>query len=80
VHDFFEHRGTPYIAMEFLERGSLRPLMNGLTFGQVAGVLEGLLAGLRHAHERGIVHRDVKPENLMISNEARVKIADFGIA
>src|SRR3954454_1666178 len=52
VHDFFEHQGTPYIAMEFLQRGSLRPRMEGLTFAQVAGVIEGLLAGLSHAHER----------------------------
>jgi hypothetical protein len=80
VHDFFEHRGTPYIAMEYVERGSLRPLMDGLTFAQIAGVIEGLLAGLRHAHDRGVVHRDVKPENLMISEQARVKITDFGIA
>jgi hypothetical protein len=80
VHDFFECHGTPYIAMEYVERGSLRPLMDGLTFAQIAGVIEGLLAGLGHAHERGIVHRDVKPENLMISDEARLKIADFGIA
>jgi Protein kinase domain len=80
VHDFFEHRATPFIAMEYLERGSLRPVMNALTFAQIAGVIEGLLAGLRHAHERGIVHRDLKPENLMISAESRVKIADFGIA
>jgi tRNA A-37 threonylcarbamoyl transferase component Bud32 len=80
VHDFFEHRSTPYIAMEYLERGSLRPVMAGLTFAQIAGVMQGLLAGLGHAHERGIVHRDVKPENLMISAEAHVKVADFGIA
>jgi hypothetical protein len=80
VHDFFEHGGAPYIAMEFLERGSLRPHMDGLTFAQVAGVLEGLFAGLRHAHARDIVHRDIKPENLMISDDTRVKIADFGIA
>jgi serine/threonine protein kinase len=80
VHDFFEHRATPYIAMEYLERGSLRPLMNALTFAQIAGVIEGLLAGLAHAHDKGVVHRDVKPENLMIAGESRVKIADFGIA
>jgi serine/threonine protein kinase len=80
VHDFFEDRGTPYIAMEYLERGSLRPLMPDLSFAQVAKALGGLLAGLSYAHERGIVHRDLKPENLMVSEDDRVKIADFGIA
>jgi Protein kinase domain len=80
VHDFFEYDGTPYIAMEYLERGSLRPLMHELAFAQVAKALEGLLAGLGFAHECGIVHRDLKPENLMVSADDRVKIADFGIA
>jgi hypothetical protein len=80
VHDFFEDHATPYIAMEYLERGSLRPVIEGLTFPQIAGVIEGVLAGLGHAHARGIVHRDVKPENLMIADDSRIKIADFGIA
>jgi serine/threonine protein kinase len=80
VHDFFEDHGTPYIAMEYLERGSLRPLMHELAFAQVAKALEGLLAGLAFAHARGIVHRDLKPENLMVSGDDRLKIADFGIA
>ncbi len=80
VHDFFEDHGTPYIAMEYLERGSLRPLMHDLTFAQIAGVLEALLAGLAHAQEHGIVHRDLKPENLLVTTDGRVKIADFGIA
>jgi hypothetical protein len=80
VHDFFEDHATPYIAMEFVERGALRPVIDGLTFSQVAGVIEGVLAGLAHAHARGIVHRDVKPENLMIADDSRIKVADFGIA
>ena len=79
VHDYFEHEGTPYISMEYLERGSLRPLVGKLTFAQVCGVLEGLLAGLQHASSRGIVHRDMKPENVMITGEGGVKISDFGI-
>src|SRR6266545_1693411 len=61
VHDYFEHEGTPYIAMEYLERGSLRPHTQNLKLPQIAGVLEGLLAGLEHAHSRGIIHRDLKP-------------------
>src|SRR5581483_5102533 len=67
VHDYFEHDRTPYIAMEYFERGSLRRLVGRLTLAQTAGVLEGLLAGLAHAESRGIVHRDLKPENVMVT-------------
>src|SRR4051794_33228762 len=80
VHDYFDHDGTPYIAMEYVERGSLRPYVGKLTLAQIGGVLEGLLAGLTHAESHGIVHRDLKPENLMVTSDGRVKIADFGIA
>jgi serine/threonine protein kinase len=80
VFDFFEHEKTPYIAMEYLPRGSLRPWMHRLTQAQVAGVLESVLAGLAHAHRRGVIHRDLKPENLLLTQEGSIKIADFGIA
>src|SRR5919201_4110024 len=80
VHDYFEHEGTPYIAMEYVERGSLRPYVGHMTLAQIGGVLEGLLAGLAQAEMHGIVHRDLKPENLMVTSDGRVKIADFGIA
>ena len=80
VHEYFEHDGTPYIAMEFVEGGSLRPFIGRMTPVQISGVLEAVLAGLTNAEQLGIVHRDLKPENLMVTSDGRVKIADFGIA
>jgi outer membrane protein assembly factor BamB len=80
VHEYFEHGGTPFIAMEYFERGSLRHLVGTLTLAQVGGVLEGVLAGLAAAEARHIVHRDLKPENVMVTTAGNVKIADFGIA
>ena len=80
VYDFFEVEGLPYIAMEYVEGGSLRPLIGRLTLPQVGGVLEAVLAGLAHGERHGIVHRDLKPENLLVDADGRLKIADFGIA
>ena len=80
AYDYFEHEGTPYIAMEYVEGGALRRWIGNLSLAQVAGVFEGVLAGLAHAAKRGIVHRDLKPENLMVTGDGTIKIADFGIA
>jgi serine/threonine protein kinase len=80
VHDFFEYRGRPYIAMEHFERGTLRPFVGRLDDEEIFAVLEGLLAGLAHAESKGVVHRDLKPENLMVTEASSIKIADFGIA
>src|SRR5580658_4021936 len=80
VFEFLEQDGAPYIAMEYLPRGSLRQYVGSLTLAQIAGVLEGVLAGLAHGQSRSVVHRDLKPENLLVTGDGRVKIADFGVA
>ena len=80
VHEYLEHESTAFIAMEYFERGSLRPWVTRLSVPQVIGVLEGVLAGLAHAEGQGIVHRDLKPENVMVTSTGGVKITDFGIA
>jgi serine/threonine protein kinase len=80
VLDYFEDDGTPYIAMEYVGGGSLRPHIGRMSLTQVAGVLEGMLSALDHAEAHHVVHRDLKPENVMVTSDGRVKIADFGIA
>ena len=80
LFDFFEDSGVPYIAMEYVRGGSLRPLVGQLGLPQIFSVIEGMLAGLAHAEEHGIAHRDLKPENVLITTRGGVKIADFGIA
>ena len=80
VYDYFEHEGTPFIAMEYLSGGTLRPHVGHMTFSQIAGVREAVLSGLTHAEQEGIVHRDLKPENVLVAPDGRVKIAYFGIA
>src|SRR4051794_12408425 len=80
VYDYFESEGTPYIAMEYVEGGSLRSYLQGMSLAQICGVLEDLLAGLSYAERAGVVHRDLKPENVLVTSEGHVKIADFGIA
>jgi serine/threonine protein kinase len=80
VHDYFEDGGIPYIAMEYVPGGSLRPHIGHMALTQAAGVLDGILSALDHAEHHHVVHRDLKPENVMVTAQGSVKITDFGIA
>lgn len=72
----------PFLVMELIDGGTLRELLRErgpMPPHAVAAVLEPVLSGLAVAHEAGLVHRDVKPENVLISDDGEVKIADFGL-
>lgn len=74
---------TPFIVMEMVDGGAVMDWVDreGAQSPEVAGhVILSALAGLQASHDRGVIHRDVKPHNLLISSEGRVKITDFGIA
>jgi eukaryotic-like serine/threonine-protein kinase len=83
VHDWGSADGIYYMVMEYVAGRSVRELLSEqgvLAPAQAADVLEQTLAALQHAHRQGIVHRDVKPENLMVTRDGVVKVADFGLA
>jgi Tol biopolymer transport system component len=82
VYDLGTHAGAPYIVSELLEGESLRSRLQGgaLAPRKTLDYARQIAEGLAAAHEKSIVHRDVKPENLFITNDGRIKILDFGIA
>ncbi|HVN12628.1 MAG TPA: protein kinase [Kineosporiaceae bacterium] len=83
VFDQGEDDGLLYLAMEYLEGRTLRQVLGELgvlTPGEALDVLEPTLDALAAAHAAGIVHRDVKPENVILTDDGRVKVADFGLA
>jgi len=83
VFDWGEDEDGPYLVLEYLAGGSLRDLLDeGILLDQAQAARLGTEAaqGLAYAHARGLVHRDVKPANLLFDEEGRVRIADFGVA
>ena len=83
VYDFGEQDGTPFIIMELLEGQDLqRTISSGtpLSILDKLQIMAQIASGLRHAHAGGIIHRDVKPANVMVLLDRSVKIMDFGIA
>ena len=83
VFDVGEEDGLPYIVMEYVEGETLADLMRRsapVNPDRAVDLLLQVCAGLEHAHAAGLVHRDVKPQNLLVRSDGVVKIADFGIA
>ena len=83
VYDWGEEGGEPYLVLEYLAGGSLRQIYDTttlLTPGQAVRIGIEACAGLDYAHRRGLVHRDVKPANILFDADGRLRIADFGLA
>jgi eukaryotic-like serine/threonine-protein kinase len=81
--DYGETESSAYIVMEYLPGPSLKTLLaksEPLPLADIGRIMKGLLSGLRHSHQRGVVHRDIKPGNVVFSADGDVKITDFGIA
>jgi serine/threonine-protein kinase len=83
VYDVGEEDGLPYIVMEYVDGETLAQMMarTGPTQpDRAVDLLLQICAGLEHAHAAGLVHRDIKPQNLLVRRDGVAKIADFGIA
>jgi eukaryotic-like serine/threonine-protein kinase len=82
VFDVAEHRGRPLIVMEYLEGGSVYERMRDARIPRETALawLEQVAVAIDRAHENGVVHRDVKPANLLLDDEGNVHVSDFGIA
>jgi len=83
IFDYGEHEGAPYIVMDLMEGDELSRSLDGgarLALDKAVRVMEQLLAALGYAHENGVVHRDVKPNNMFVLRDGTLKVVDFGLA
>lgn len=84
VYDFSMTEEMQYIIMEYIDGITLKEYMEyrgqPLTYKETLHFITQILAALQHAHDRGIVHRDIKPQNMMLLSDSSIKVMDFGIA
>lgn len=83
IYEVGKEESTPYLVCEYIEGVVLRDKLNNgpIPVPQTLEIIQGVLEGIRQAHQNGIVHRDLKPSNIIISNESNsAKVMDFGVA
>jgi len=82
IYEVSEYKGRPFLAMELVEGQSLRDVLKNeeLPIHRILDIALQACAGLAEAHEAGIVHRDIKPGNILLDKKGRVRLVDFGLA
>jgi len=83
IFDVGQDQDVHYIVMEYVEGRTLKEIIHAeapLPIDQAVNIAIMICDGIHHAHERGIIHRDIKPHNILVTRDGMVKVADFGIA